>query len=139
MSMTSTIKGYKKCKMCGELFPYKSFKKEYCDTCKKEYQRISARKAYSPDGSKIGYNQKGQNNNHWVNGSGIYRRYRKDKCERCGSTLNLCVHHRDRNRFNNVPENLETLCKSCHQKEHEVYKNFTKGIVRSSENKESEE
>lgn len=139
MAMTSKIKGRKRCIDCGELFEFRSCKKERCDKCAQERRRKQARMAYSPDGSKIGYNQKGENNNNYVNGLGTYRQYRGTKCERCGSTLYLCVHHRDRNRQNNNPENLETLCKRCHQKEHEVYRNFTKGIVRSSENKESEE
>lgn len=48
--------------------------------------------------------------------------HRKPACERCGfnpeNKLNLDVHHRDRNRKNNSPENLETLCVGCHRLEH---------------------
>ena len=43
---------------------------------------------------------------------------REYKCERCGSTRNVDVHHKDRNHLNNTPENLELLCRSCHMKEH---------------------
>ena len=39
-------------------------------------------------------------------------------CERCGSKKNIDVHHKDRNRNNNTPNNLELLCRSCHMKEH---------------------
>lgn len=41
-------------------------------------------------------------------------------CERCSITevQYLCVHHRDRNRKNNTPGNLETLCLNCHSDEH---------------------
>lgn len=41
-------------------------------------------------------------------------------CNRCGlDNLNaLVVHHRDSNRSNNSPSNLETLCASCHLIEH---------------------
>ena len=35
-------------------------------------------------------------------------------CENCGSTDNLCVHHKDRDRANNTAENLQILCKPCH-------------------------
>src|ERR1039457_2882938 len=43
-----------------------------------------------------------------------YRHYKKPFCERCGSSLNLEVHHKNEDiRYNN-PENLETLCRSCH-------------------------
>jgi len=56
-------------------------------------------------------------------------------CNRCGKDLinagrgDWCSHHRDHNRSNNVPENLELLCKSCHQKHHDAGKflrNFEK-------------
>jgi len=30
----------------------------------------------------------------------------------------LVVHHMDKNKENNAPENLETLCANCHHKEH---------------------
>lgn len=39
-------------------------------------------------------------------------------CEKCGSTANIDVHHKDGNRNNNTPENIELLCRSCHLKEH---------------------
>ena len=43
-----------------------------------------------------------------------------DKCEICSNTHNrLEVHHIDGNHYtNNEPENLMTLCPSCHKKEH---------------------
>lgn len=45
-------------------------------------------------------------------------------CERCGfvpeHARQMDVHHRDRDRLNNVPENLETLCANCHRLEHAV-------------------
>ena len=42
------------------------------------------------------------------------RRLRKPACERCSSTVNLHVHHRDGSWRNNCLENLETVCASCH-------------------------
>lgn len=41
-------------------------------------------------------------------------------CERCGEArlAALCVHHKDRNHGNRDPENLETLCGTCHALEH---------------------
>lgn len=41
-----------------------------------------------------------------------------NKCERCGETSNLHVHHKDENFTNNLKENLELLCKPCHNEEH---------------------
>lgn len=43
------------------------------------------------------------------------------KCERCGFTVtgaDLPRHHKDRDRSNNSPENLEVLCAACHRIEH---------------------
>lgn len=39
-------------------------------------------------------------------------------CEKCGSTRNVEVHHKDGNYQNNTPDNLILLCRSCHMKEH---------------------
>lgn len=49
--------------------------------------------------------------------SGLYRRATQLKgsvCQRCGSENQLGIHHEDRNPANNSPENLLTLCASCH-------------------------
>lgn len=46
---------------------------------------------------------------------------RGGKCERCGETDNLQVHHKHyRNIFNEKMKDLELLCKSCHRKEHKL-------------------
>lgn len=66
----------------------------------------------------------GPGHHSYKSGTGVFRRFKKEACERCGSTKNLCAHHKDRNRKNNVEENIETLCKSCHQKEHIAHANF---------------
>ena len=44
--------------------------------------------------------------------------FRKDKCERCDETNRLAVHHINSNAYDNSPENLMTLCGSCHTKWH---------------------
>lgn len=46
------------------------------------------------------------------------RKLRKDACEECGSTEKLSTHHKDRDWRNSDPENLVTLCISCHLKGH---------------------
>ena len=49
------------------------------------------------------------------------KRYHKrigTNCEICGTEFGLEVHHVDRNRDNNWPENLMTLCESCHGRVH---------------------
>ena len=46
-----------------------------------------------------------------------YQKHNTGICEICGSLDNLEVHHIDHNR-NNIPDNLITLCESCHQRVH---------------------
>lgn len=46
------------------------------------------------------------------------RKYLGMNCDRCGATDGLSIHHRDRDWKNNVPENLQTLCSSCHTSLH---------------------
>ena len=44
---------------------------------------------------------------------------RGKKCEDCGCTNNIHVHHIHYNTFmNELPEDLKVLCESCHEKEH---------------------
>jgi hypothetical protein len=39
-------------------------------------------------------------------------------CERCGSCVRVEVHHIDRDVTNNDIDNLEVLCRYCHEEEH---------------------
>lgn len=63
----------------------------------------------------------------WTMGSGhqirkfMLARGLIERCNRCGYKEEpriLGVHHKDRNRKNNVIENLEVLCPNCHSLEH---------------------
>ena len=47
-----------------------------------------------------------------------YYKRKADKCAVCGTTDNLEVHHKDRDHSNNAPQNLITMCESCHQRVH---------------------
>ena len=42
----------------------------------------------------------------------------KDRCEDCGTTEKLHIHHKDRNPANNDLSNLAVLCSSCHKALH---------------------
>ena len=93
-----------------------------------------------------GNSQKELENHHsWVNGIGSYRKIAFKtygyNCNRCGVDVRTLrpyqysVHHKNRNRNDNSAENLEVLCKSCHQVEHDCILNLypkTKGIVQAS-------
>ena len=39
-------------------------------------------------------------------------------CSRCGKPKARDAHHKDGNHLNNTPENLERICRSCHNQEH---------------------
>ena len=57
-----------------------------------------------------------------------YRKHLKDKCEICD--LNdkrlLVIHHKDRDRDNNNPSNLQTTCYNCHRLIHWTHMNKLK-------------
>ncbi len=55
-------------------------------------------------------------------GKESYRKYIKDLCLFCQTNNNLIVHHLDKNRKNNLENNLITLCSSCHNKLHKIFK-----------------
>lgn len=70
------------------------------------------------------YFRSGTSNPNWKEGSKSYRvkalaEY-GELCNRCGySNIHaLVVHHKDRNRNNNIMSNLEVLCSNCHSLEH---------------------
>ena len=70
--------------------------------------------------------------NHWGWKGGInddyYRRLSRDYlekiCKICGNTKNLLIHHKNRKHKDNRLENLEIVCRSCHEKIHNKARNF---------------
>jgi DNA-directed RNA polymerase subunit RPC12/RpoP len=63
-------------------------------------------------------------------------KHRGNECEMCGHHPffqgSLDVHHRDGDRSNNDPENLMTLCATCHRELHQFY--HQTGELRKAEN-----
>jgi len=60
---------------------------------------------------------------HYMWKGGVAKRdYRnvvkKVKCDVCGGRLNLGIHHKDLDHYNNSEENLQVLCVSCHMSLH---------------------
>jgi uncharacterized Zn-finger protein len=111
-----------------------------CLVCGKEYKRNSKHQKYCS--FLCAKSQRcGENNNRfngYTNTNDRYLRYTanhpeypnqyvhdvvyknthdNDKCETCGNQLEL-VHHKDRDKHNNEPNNLQGLCKTCHVKLH---------------------
>jgi 5-methylcytosine-specific restriction endonuclease McrA len=52
-------------------------------------------------------------------------------CTICGSSEDLTIHHKDRNRTNNSQENLIPLCKKCHTKHHNIVGDCGWGLYNS--------
>lgn len=48
------------------------------------------------------------------------------KCEICGVTNGLNLHHRDENPFHNTEDNWQVLCQDCHGKSHAKFNNQPK-------------
>lgn len=139
----------KKCKTCGELFIGKGPASLYCDVCPrpsktKGYHR-AAQTAYRQRHGKgevgVGKGRSSRNKGNtapgYKNGWTSYKtRGRELKiergncCERCQKSLvdatrwEWVCHHRDHDRSNPADDNLEILCKRCHQIEHECWLAF---------------
>ena len=60
----------------------------------------------------------------------VYRRHKKDVCEKCGfipeHKVQLDVDHIDGNKKNNDPTNLQTLCANCHRLKTHINKDHIK-------------
>ena len=46
------------------------------------------------------------------------KKYSRIACEKCESHLDICIHHKDEDFTNNDLNNLQPLCRPCHNKTH---------------------
>lgn len=129
------------CKKCGVPFQkeMKSSYVWYCEDCRKKRNveiNMAVKKRKIPTTEiGVGSGNSSKNKSHYNHPSfktGIqaYRNIYKDAyivprkdgkkmvCALCGSDKYLCIYHLDHNRENNSIENLQCLCKKCHQKHH---------------------
>ena len=108
------------CIICKKEFVTKTTGKTCSDICKKKYNVIKQNTYLLKKNSNklIGIGSGNHPINKQYNRPRSYVHYKKDKCEICGSTKNLLVHHLDCNHNNCTKENLQTLCKKCHQHIH---------------------
>lgn len=117
------------CLKCGELIPSHKYKNaKYCsDRCRSAY--ISYKHClkigkFKKPGVGSGGNQWGTDNPSYKNGIGTFQKKAYEAygkiCNRCRETNKLLVHHKDKDRTNNVVENLEVLCHRCHRAHHNI-------------------
>ena len=57
------------------------------------------------------------------------RKHIQKSCEACGYTKSLQAHHIDQDKTNNEAENIQTLCKHCHDFWHTTQKRLGKNIA----------
>lgn len=122
----------KSCNRCGNLIPYGSV---YCDTCKPivEAER-EARIHVSKLESNKRYNKtrdpkyaRFYNGVDWRTLSAKYTQDKGYRCEKCGAIATE-VHHvkaiqtPEGWELRLDPDNLELLCKACHNERHERFK-----------------
>lgn len=115
------------CIKCNNVITNKRKGLIYCSSkCRSAYNSYKwsiKNNKFKKPGVGSGGNQEGINNHQYKNGIGNYNKLAfKNKiniCNRCSSVENLLVHHIDHDRSNNELDNLEILCKRCHQKHHE--------------------
>jgi hypothetical protein len=124
----------KKCLRCKRRFLPTGPNCKRCESCRREHAIEACKEYRRRTFIKKGYNQAGANNNAWKGGRSpqyyqkIAKQHHPNLCARCGARAAL-VHHKDENRSNSDPSNLEMLCKRCHQLEHQCARNLPKVVV----------
>lgn len=109
----------KYCAFCGKKMERKSYpngkediphflKRKYCDI------RCMKKAFVCKDGSKQTYRGTHQSSYRIM----FTVEEREKKCEICGSSISIDVHHKDGNCHNNSLDNLMVVCRSCHMKLH---------------------
>jgi hypothetical protein len=95
-----------------------------CEGCGKEFEKIEAEVKRTTSNFCSKKCRKGILAPNYKSGikATYYRQFLKTNCEECGATSHLQIHHKDKNRHNNLPINLETVCRSCHNRLHGVGK-----------------
>lgn len=110
------------CKDCATEVMPTSYRQILCRDCARLRGMARCTARYERTKQLKGYDQAGEKNNAWKNGSGWYKTVVNEvkHCERCKSRKYLLVHHKDYDRSNNSRGNLEVLCRRCHQEDHGI-------------------
>lgn len=103
----------KQCVICGALFKFKQKDTQRKLTCSRPCLVELKRR-----------NNHLENHPAWLGGRQTYRKILFDelsyesKCQACGSSDSIEVHHIDKDRKNNQKGNLAVLCRRCHKSWH---------------------
>lgn len=120
------------CADCSKPMVMTSNAQKRCMGCRKTHNRMVHDLGRVRRGIRksCGEGRGGKHNGGYIDGRSrkYYSRFQKKKCNRCPARSDLLVHHKDRNRRNNAPSNLETLCRPCHTREHKVEMDLGRGI-----------
>ena len=100
----------KHCAECGQIFSRKRFASGRLEDFQAFNRRQFCSLSCANSQTKGGYSRSASHVQA--------RKHLGPSCESCGSTLELHAHHCDENWSNNSPDNLQTLCKSCHRSWH---------------------
>lgn len=114
------------CLKCENQIPEnKNANAKFCSAgCRNNYNtyKYAIKNRIESPGVGSGGNQWGEKNHQYKNGIGTFSkeafRLLPNQCNRCSSNERLLVHHKDHDRTNNNINNLEILCKRCHQHHH---------------------
>lgn len=131
----------RQCLDCNQPMQVTGRNQKRCKVCARNHNLITMRQWRIANvfqgigsGSKTGI---GESNVMYKHGNCVFDRWAREKlhelnntCERCGTIIDVSKrgfwagHHKDHNSSNNVKENLEILCKRCHQIEHKCWTAF---------------
>lgn len=122
---------------CCETYVFKAFKK--FNIFKPWSDRPNRKAGHGKKGmfsleerEKISNRMSGENNHRWkgIEAGGYvqtHRIYKANKCDFCGSSEKIEVHHIDKNSKNISKENIKFLCCKCHNLWHNI---GTKGVFK---------
>lgn len=114
------------CPECGEDFEYKAGPQFRCPTCQRKTEVRRIHEWLASDKNRLKkYADKARDNYHFSGNRKAALKRDNYTCQHCGTQDDLQVHHIDGNGMtnpresrNNALDNLLTLCRGCHTKEH---------------------
>lgn len=113
------------CKNCLNEFAYKWYNKSSLYEKQNIYWSFTRKEYFDHFKTKVSIPKYNHLNkpmdiyaDNWVELSRMAKERAKYKCEDCWISDKLQTHHKDHNKWNNSPSNLQALCFNCHAKHH---------------------